>query len=278
VSDGAESRGPEASLVRRAPLASFLGLAFLFTWALLPFASRSIPVSLVALCGPAVAAFAVTATLDRADRRAFLSRAGDWRLPPHEYLLALLLPLPISALRSGLEFAWGAHGTISLQPVSALGVVVFVLVAGEELGWRGFALPRLLPRFGSWGASAMVGIAWGLWHLPLFFIPGMPQFGAPFAAFAVYTVALSVILTLLFLRTRGSVVIATLFHGAVNTFGFVNSDAGHTMRGWSNALSYGLAALLLGGLAWRGATPNPREGAAHRPARHPTDLHPEDAR
>jgi membrane protease YdiL (CAAX protease family) len=224
---------------------SYVGLAFLFTWSLLPVAATSIAVSLVALCGPAVAALVVTAGGSREERQHFFTRVTDWRIAPPWYLVALLLPLPITAFRSGLEYALGARGGVELQAISALGVVVFFLVAGEEIGWRGFALPRLLPRFGPLGASAVVGIVWAFWHLPLFYIPAMPQFGTPFPAFIVYTIALSVLLTFLALQSRGSVVIATLFHGAVNTIGVVNTAAGPSLRGWSNALSYGVAALLV---------------------------------
>ena len=246
---------PLAVVARRAPVASYVALAFLFTWALLPLASRSIAVSLVALCGPAFAALAVVAAGGREDRGDFFARLTAWRVSPAWYVVALLLPLLISALRSGAELAWGARGDIRAQPISVLSLVIFILVAGEEVGWRGFALPRLLARFGPWGASTLLGLVWALWHLPLFYIPGMPQFGTPFLPFIGYTIALSVILTFLAQRTRGSVVIATLFHGAVNTFGVVNAAASPAERGWSNALSYGVAAVLLGAVAWgRGTT------------------------
>jgi membrane protease YdiL (CAAX protease family) len=239
-------------MFRRAPLPSYFGLTFLFTWSLLPTASTSIPASLVALCGPAVAAFVVAASTGGEAWRRFSLRMTHWRIPVHWYLLALLLPIPITALRSGFEYVWGARGAIEVQPISALGLIVFVLVAGEEAGWRGFALPRLLPRFGPLGASIVIGTIWAVWHLPLFRMPGMPQFGSPFPPFIAYTIALSVILTFLASRTQGSVVIATAFHGAVNTFGVVNTAAGPGLRGWSNALSYGLAALLIAAAAWQG--------------------------
>jgi len=238
------------AVLRRAPVASYFALAFLFTWSLLPLAARSIAASLVALCGPAAAAFLVSAAAAPEERRAFRARLTAWRIPPGVFLVALLLPLPISALRSGLEWALGARGSIELLPVTPLALTVFVLVAGEEIGWRGFALPRLLPRFGPWGASAILGAVWALWHFPLFHLPGMPQFGAPFPPFVAYTVALSLLLTRLAETSRGSVPIATLFHGAVNTFGLVDTAAGSALRGWSNALAYGLVALSAGLAAW----------------------------
>jgi len=91
---------------------------------------------------------------------------------------------------------------------------------------------------------------WALWLLPLFYLPGMPHVGTPLLAFIGYTIALSVIPTFLARRTRGSVVVATLYHGAVNTFGVVNTAAAPTTRGWSNALRYGVAPLRLGAAAW----------------------------
>ncbi|MBK9214146.1 MAG: CPBP family intramembrane metalloprotease [Chloracidobacterium sp.] len=208
------------------------------------------PASLLALCGPAVAAWVVTVADSATERRNFVGRLRCWRLPLRWYIAALLLPLAISALRSVSELFLGATGPIQPQPVSTLGLIVFVLVAGEEIGWRGFVLPRLLSRFGRWYSSVILGVIWALWHLPLFYIDGMPQHGNPFAAFIVYTCALSVILTFLAERTRGSVLIATLFHGAVNTFGFTTVAAGPDLRGWSNAVSYGVVAIAIGGLAW----------------------------
>ncbi len=231
--------------VRLGPLRWYLAITFAFTWALLPLAANSIPVSLVALCGPAVAALVVMAFMPSTDQFAFRSRLTHWRLPIRWYLLALVLPWPITLLRSGLEYAWGG-GRVELMPITPIGAVVFVLVAGEEIGWRGFMMPRLLTRFGTWRASVILGVVWAFWHLPLFFIRGMPQFGTPFPAFVGYTVALSVLLTCLARKTQGSVIIATLFHGAVNTFGWVNPDADPVLRGWLNALAYGLVALFLG--------------------------------
>jgi membrane protease YdiL (CAAX protease family) len=175
---------------------------------------------------------------------------SDWRFPVRWYLIALALPWVITGIRSGLEAAFGARGAIEIQEISPLSAVVFVLVVGEELGWRGFALPRLLERLGPWSSSAVLGLIWGLWHLPLFFVPGMPQFGAPFLAFVPYTIALSVLLTFLAQNTRASVVIATLFHGAVNTFGFVNTGVDPTLRAWGNAFAYGVVAVAIAVAAW----------------------------
>ena len=244
---------------RRHPLTTFFVLAFLFTWALLPLARASLAVSLVALWGPAVAAAITARASGRHDFMDLRRRVTSWRAPIGWYLAAVLLPLPITALRSAIESLAGAEGAIRLQPVSALNLIVFVLVAGEEIGWRGFALPRLLSRSGACGASTILGLLWALWHLPLFFMPGMPQYGTPFLSYVPYLIALSFILTMLARPTAGSVIIATLFHGAVNTFGIVNTGASAAQRGWGNALSYGIAALVIGTIAWHTRSNRRRE-------------------
>jgi membrane protease YdiL (CAAX protease family) len=235
---------------RQRPLITFFVLAFAFTWALLPVAHLSIAVSLVALLGPAVAAFLTAGLSGSAAWQDLRARVALWRVPVIWYLLALLLPVAISLLRTGIEQLAGVEGPVTFQPVTTLSPIVFVLVAGEEIGWRGFALPRLLGRLGPWGASAMLGVLWALWHLPLFYMAGMPQYGTPFMSYVPYLVALSVILTALVERTRGSVITATVFHGAVNTFG-VTTTATASQRGWSNAVSYGAVAILVGVIAWR---------------------------
>jgi hypothetical protein len=84
---------------------------------------------------------------------------------------------------------------------------------------------------------------------------------SPFVPFIGYTVALSVLLALLAERTGGSVVIATLFHGAVNTLGLVNTAATPELRGWGNAAGYGLVASVAGSAAW-GRMRTPRVASA----------------
>lgn len=225
------------------PVTWFFLLAYAFTWSLLPFAKISIVFSLVALCGPAIAALIVSST-EPADLRAeFHARLLRWRIPLRWYMLAISLPLIASALRCELEYAWGARGAVQFQPVSYLSVVLFVLVAGEEIGWRGFALSKLGSRLGPIRATLVLGVAWAMWHLPLFFMVGMPQYGTPFVAFIFYTIALSAILTCLSLQTQTSVPLATVFHGAVNTLGLVNTEATTLERGWANAICYSLVAV-----------------------------------
>lgn len=243
---------------RQHPLAMFVVLAYGITWAMLPLAHRYTHFGVLALLGPAVAAV-ITARCYAGDAPGALwSRVLRWRVPVRWYLIALVLPLPISLLAGVAANHLGATGPIEPVPITMLGMIVFVMVLGEEIGWRGWALPILLESGGPLRASVVVGIIWATWHLPLFYMTGMPQYGSPFGAYVIYTISLSVLLTWLVLRTGGSVVIATLFHGAVNTFIVTSAGATASQRGWGNAIAFGLVAMgvALGALrAGKGSAP-----------------------
>lgn len=105
------------------------------------------------------------------------------------------------------------------------GVFLVILVLGgplnEELGWRGFALPALQRQLSPRAASLVVGLFWAVWHLPLFWIPGASQEGLPLVPILAQIVALSVLFTWLYNRTRGSLLLALLFHAALNATGAV---------------------------------------------------------
>jgi membrane protease YdiL (CAAX protease family) len=122
--------------------------------------------------------------------------------------------------------------------------------AGEELGWRGFALPRLAASFGLGGASILLGILWATWHLPLFLIefPGSDTFGQSFPLYALQVTAISVTMAWLWASTRGSLLPVMLFHAAVNnTKDIVPSGDPAASNPWSLSRSHvaWLTALLL---------------------------------
>ena len=94
------------------------------------------------------------------------------------------------------------------------GLVVWVT---EELAWRGFALPRLQAGRSALTASLILGLLWGLWHTPLFLIAGTAQTTWPYLGFVLFTVAYSVLMTWMYNHTRGSVLLASLFHIASDT-------------------------------------------------------------
>ena len=119
------------------------------------------------------------------------------------------------------------------------------MVIGEELGWRGYAQPQLEKRYSSFTAAVILGVLWGFWHLPNFFIPSMPHFEIPLVAFILYTTSLSVLAAWVLKSTRGSVLLTTLLHGSTNTFGFLTPGLDNTARWWLIATLYAASALVV---------------------------------
>jgi membrane protease YdiL (CAAX protease family) len=149
-------------------------------------------------------------------------------LPPRAILPALLLPLlaQIPALAAwalllhkpvgDIDAAMLAAEWLAMTPVAA-----FVLL-GHEIGWRGFVLPRLLAVL-SWRRAALLcGLLWAGWHMPLWLPAHIAATGSLAAAWLLVAantleaLAVSVILTWLFLRTRASIAIPALMMGASN--------------------------------------------------------------
>lgn len=171
--------------------------------------------------GPSLAAIAVARyEAGAAGVRALLRlRAKD--VAAIWYLIALALPsltfwagMAFYMLLGNTDGAW-LYPPDNAQRMIAL--VVFPI--GEELGWRGFALPRLQKRYGALNASLLIGVAWAAWHIPMYVLAG----GWSVDAFLMSTVlmtAASVRFTWLYNRTGGSLLPAILMHagGHLNNY------------------------------------------------------------
>jgi membrane protease YdiL (CAAX protease family) len=142
----------------------------------------------------------------RAWRRRLLTFRANWRW----YVLAALLPAFAWFAGTALTTIFGGH--FPFHPLLLL-VFPFLLLAntGEEVGWRGFALPRLLTRYNGLTASLIVGVLWSLFHLPLYL-----QTPLTFLPFLCLLTALSVLMTWVFNHT-GSVPIMVVMHASLDT-------------------------------------------------------------
>src|SRR5215218_6540900 len=166
------------------------------------------------------------ATEGREGVRRLLGRIVLWRVGFRWYLFVLVGTPTIVVLSTlAMPGALASFQAEAVPRVLFLYVVagLFFLFAGgpffEEIGWRGFALPRLQALYGPLVGSLVLGVLWGLWHLPLFLIPSWDTpHGSVLdvALFVVLALALTVVLTWVFNNTKGSVLVVILAHGSLN--------------------------------------------------------------
>jgi len=146
---------------------------------------------------------------------------------PKYYLAALVAPavfvtvvvLIVQVLALG-EFKWSQTGWFVYLMLLLSAVPVTLLTFGEEYGWRGYLLPRLLP-LGEIRATLLLGMIWALWHLPLIVAglnyPGVNVWLA-ILAFLFVTIAISFAYTWFYVASSGSVLIAAVLHASFNNF------------------------------------------------------------
>ncbi len=235
------------------PLVAFFVLAFLGGWiVLLPtvlFESGFglIPINIpapavmlffipAAMAGPTLAAFVVTGMVEGKEgtRELLRRRILRWRVGIQWYLIAIFgIPLVYFVAASFVFGTAPLETLIEKWPLIFTSyllkvVMVFFLVSlWEEIGWMGFALPRLQDKYGPLMASVVVGVLWALWHLPAYF--GSTQVVADKVGLAdlerlLYLLPLlmllatftRIVMTWLFNSAMGSVIIVTLFHAGYN--------------------------------------------------------------
>jgi membrane protease YdiL (CAAX protease family) len=179
------------------------------------------PLLMLGTFAPSLVALGLTARAEgAAGMRVLLGRVFEWPTTIRWYVFAVgylaALKLAAAVLHRVVAGAWPRFGT---EPWYVIAVAILIstpIQAGEEIGWRGFALPRLAARFGLARASLVLGLIWECWHLPLFFVPGLNQYGQSFPLFALGGIALSVAIAWLYAHTGGSIGMAMLMHSAVN--------------------------------------------------------------
>ena len=210
-------------------LVSFLALTFGLSW--IPMAlfmlfpdqltplfgeiSTSNPFFLLAVYAPSLSGiFLIWHHYGLKGLGSFFRRLFLWRAPA-QWWFFLLLGIPVI-----VYVAAAIKGTINDPfPFSPWTMVFPALVQslllgpiGEEFGWRGLVLPLLQRRFAPFWASLILGIVWAIWHAPAFLMSGTPQSAWSFGPFFLGLIAIAVIMTPLFNASRGSLLIAILYH------------------------------------------------------------------
>lgn len=173
--------------------------------------------------GPALAALLAVAIVEgRSGLRTFFASLLHWRCSARLYALALVLPLALAsvAMIVGLTTGTLAITTDPINPLRVLAIFFLMIFLdgplGEEIGWRGLLLPRWLEFRNPVQACLLVGVVWWAWHIPMYLADGKANTAFDWALFLVTTLSLSLIVGWLYIRSGGSVLIATLFHTASN--------------------------------------------------------------
>jgi membrane protease YdiL (CAAX protease family) len=211
---------------------TFFVLTFVWTWGLwgiVILIGEQAPglgkvLYLAGAFGPSLAAVLITLMFTGgAGLRRWLAQCLRWRVNWRWYALAFIVPPLIFLVALGLHLALGGAipdspyaGRVLIAAAQFLVIVILGGPLGEELGWRGFALPALSVRIGWRGAGALIGLAWALWHLPLLFMADTAQANLPIALFLMSTVGLSVVMARLGVYAGFSVLPAMLLHSVIN--------------------------------------------------------------
>jgi membrane protease YdiL (CAAX protease family) len=233
--------------MREHPLFSFFFIAYAFSWiTLTPFvlsewdvlkvANITIRTLIFALhtFGPAMAAYIMIHVTEGNEgwlqlrRRIRQVRVG-WK-----WYVFVLLGIPAVMLLGILVLPGSAQSFHGLPKYFLVRYpFLFILIffgggpLGEEIGWRGFALPRMQSRFGSLPATLLLGVLWTFWHLADFLTtaqkggPGTDLFAFThhLPVFLLQVMALAIIFSWVFNLTKGSLFIAILLHASYDTFG-----------------------------------------------------------
>ncbi len=213
-------------------IALFVALAFGWSWGLGFVASGmkatapmpSAALMMVAGFGPSLAAGAVAVlSSGSAGLRAWMLRCLEWRVGSGWFLLAFLAPPALMvcglALHSALGGPLPALPDASQIPLVIANFGLVLLIGGplgEEFGWRGYLMPSLTARTNWRAASLVIGVVWGLWHLPLFFMAGTAQALMPIPVFLLNILAGSVLFGWMFERTQRSVLPVLVLHTSLN--------------------------------------------------------------
>jgi len=160
--------------------------------------------------------------------KSFFGRALDFHIKPVYLVIALGLPLVIHVIAHYLALAVGLDVAKTLFPsevsvapiVLAIPYFFLMLILGggqEEFGWRGYAQEPLQEKIGVIPASLVIGLIWGIWHLPLWFMAGDLHSAYSYLAFVMMTTSISIVYAWLYNSSGKKLIVVIFFHAMSNT-------------------------------------------------------------
>jgi uncharacterized protein len=218
--------------IRRHPLLNFYLITFTISWIFIILAygvfKNSMFLAWVGMFVPSLTALFITGVCDgKSGLERLISRLYHWRVPWYWYLA--IFGLPISLIGGTILIHDGPPVLIiwlaslpTLAPfLVGMTFLMAVMTAGEEIGWRGFALPHLQTCFSPLVSSVILGFLWGIWHIPVALDPTyvLNRMYLPFSSilFTLACIGLSILYTWIWNNSGGSLLLMCLFHSFDNT-------------------------------------------------------------
>lgn len=210
--------------------------------------------------GPTIAAYvAVYLTRTEAPLREFNQRVLRWRVRPVWYVVAIGMPIVLAFVAVGIAVALHpvVWGQLLIKPWYVFPLLFAMTIIGgglEEFGWRGVAQEAWGPVLGQARAALLIGPIWAIWHLPLFFLPGVSQYHGHFGPFFVGVVGNALLFGWLYSQTR-SILLCVFMHAATNAIVMLGVvvPSGHGMSLISPCLVLAVGGLLFLSLGKRGS-------------------------
>jgi membrane protease YdiL (CAAX protease family) len=223
--------------VKRFQLPLFFVLCLIISWAVwIPEAAATLgnreaiagggPLDVLAVWAPGLSATLLSLLMaGKAGTRALFRPIRFWRVGIQWYLFVLFYPAAVWLIARGIDAVLGQTYEITFMPIldyfgqeqATMVPVAFIFAfpntLGEELGWRGFALPKLQVKYNALVSSIILGLFWGFWHIPLWIAFG--QTGLSLLIDVVGMVGAAILYTWVYNSTGGSLLLVWLFHFAM---------------------------------------------------------------
>jgi membrane protease YdiL (CAAX protease family) len=218
---------------------------------------RYMPLLGLGLFGPTIGAV-IASRGEPGGVRGLFAQLRQWRAAPGWYLAALLMPGALLTIGlAGYHVLTGAAvdrwAWVPSEPPRIVALILVPFV--EEIGWRGYALPKLGARVGALRASVVIGVLWGIWHYPMFVVQEVPWALLPISL--AYFVAGSIVFTWLCNRSGSLLPMAVVAHLGAHLDNSAASMPGTSVPFVAQMVAYVLFASAIVALdrrAWRDAT------------------------
>ena len=234
-------------MLKRLQLPLFFLISFIISWAIwIPQAITTLgicksaisvesPLNLIAVWGPGLAAIILSVLAEsKGGIKKLFHPIKYWRVGIHWYIFVLFYPIGKWLAAYFTDTLLGQSYILGSSPIQSFFdlpeqaimipvavVSTFLNTLGEEVGWRGFALPKLQVKYTAFVSTVIIGLFWGFWHIPMWIAQGYMDLSLfPVITKTFSIVPLAIIFTWVYNSTKGSLLLVWLFHVSITITGY----------------------------------------------------------